>query len=85
MGNERNNNSSLDAEAPLIQVYSGDAGSSSHGSAYQQVALSRTTITPNFTNAEGVVAVEFPSVVPESSATALIGLGGLALILYRHK
>ncbi|MEZ7957308.1 MAG: PEP-CTERM sorting domain-containing protein [Rubritalea sp.] len=82
---ERNNQSSLVAEGDLTQVYSGDAGSSSHGSAYQQVATSGTTITPTFTSAEGVVAVEFLSVVPEPSTTALIGLGGLALILRRRK
>tara|TARA_B110000879_G_scaffold50397_1_gene71159 strand:+ start:18813 stop:19556 length:744 start_codon:yes stop_codon:yes gene_type:complete len=81
---ERNNSSSLVAEGDLIQVFNGAAGSSSHGSAYQQVALTGTTITPTFTSGEGVIAVEFLA-VPEPSSTALLGLGGLALILRRRR
>jgi hypothetical protein len=83
---EKNNGNSLDLApgSTLTQVYSGDAGSSSHGSAYQQVALSGTLVTPSFTSAEGVVAVEFLS-VPEPSTTSLLGLGGLALILRRRR
>lgn len=87
---ERNNNTSLVVSAPnFVQVYSGDAGSSSHGSAYlDEIANggtlnSGTLLNPSFTSAEGVLAVEFTA-IPEPSVALLGGIGALMLLRRRR-
>ena len=79
--------SSAVAASPLTPVFGGGVGSGNHASGYQSVATV-STINPAFTTSAArpsTVAAEFTAAVPEPSTTALLGLGGLALILRRRK
>jgi len=67
-----NNTGGVPAEPPLTQVYSGESGSAGHGSGYQQVPESGTTITPTFTGAEAVGAVEFLAIQPPAGTVVVI-------------
>jgi hypothetical protein len=75
--------------APLISLARLDSGSSGHASGYQTIASSGTTVNSVFgaggSTVDASVSVEFLAAVPEPSTTALIGLGGLALILRRRR
>ena len=75
--------------APLTSIYGGvgNIGSSQAAAGYQNgVAAGANTYTwsPN-SQARGISAAAFYAPVPEPSSAALIGLGGLALILRRRK
>lgn len=78
------------AQSPLTNgigadnTYGGAGTRYSLGTGYQTVATSGTGVTPTFNVGTSTVAVEFLA-VPEPSTTALLGLGGLALILRRRK
>jgi hypothetical protein len=80
--------SSAVAASPLTPVFGGLVGSGNHASGYQSVATI-STINPAFTTAAArpsTVAAEFTAAaIPEPTTTALLGLGGLALILRRRK
>jgi hypothetical protein len=80
--------SSAVAASPLTPVFGGKVGSGNHASGYQSVATV-STINPAFTTAAArpsTVAAEFTAAaIPEPTTTALLGLGGLALILRRRK
>ena len=80
--------SSAVAASPLTPIFGGDIGSGKHASGYQSVATV-STINPAFTTAAArpsTVAAEFTAAaIPEPTTTALLGLGGLALILRRRK
>jgi len=67
-----NNSSGCPSQTPLTPLFSIDSGSSGHGSGYQQVALSGSTITPTFPSALAVVAVEFQTVTPPQGTVIFI-------------
>ena len=74
------------ADSPLIDIGNGHFGSGGHAHGYQEVA-SAAALTPTFSSTgsrPSTVAAEFTA-VPEPSTTALLGLGGFALILRRRK
>ena len=82
---------SVDVNSPLTKLLDsddlpGNDGSASYATGYQLIS-SAGTATPSFTSGTSrpnMVAAEFTT-VPEPSTTALLGLGGLALILRRRK
>ncbi|MFT6794630.1 MAG: hypothetical protein ACJAR1_002641 [Rubritalea sp.] len=69
----------------VTNPYNGSA-QTSNGTGYQTVASLGTNLTPTFDIGATTVAAEFTAAaIPEPTTTALLGLGGLALILRRRK
>lgn len=83
-GAVNNDSNGVTQVSPLTLLYKGEAGSSGIGSGYQQVATSGTAVTPTFTGAEAVLAVEFLA-VPEPGSLALLGLGSLLIASRRRR
>jgi hypothetical protein len=81
-----NNGTSGTAQSPLTVLLDGDAGSAGGGSGYAEIATGAAG-TYSFTGSTSrpvTMAAAFQA-VPEPSTTALLGLGGLALIMRRCK
>ena len=70
-GAVNNSSSGCPPQSPLIEVYSGEAGSSGHGSGYQIVPAAGTTVTPTFPTALAVLAVEFAPAPPRGMVLVL--------------
>ena len=70
-GAVNNDSTGCPPQSPLILVYSGEAGSSGHGSGYQIVPAAGTTVNPTFPTALAVIAVEFPPAPPKGTVVIL--------------
>lgn len=73
----RNQGTPPTADSPLVETFSSGSGSSATGVGYQSVTTTGT-LTPTFTDASFVGAVEF-EVVPEPASLALLGIGSLLI------